>query len=139
MRRYYITSGILFVLPIIDFAIAAPVRVQKEPRVGVEVVQSPKDATTMLGKRGLDLFKIIGFPVDDFPDLEDFVINPGPRLSQPSFSPTGEEKPPSTPEEPSVTSPDPPPSSGSLTESEDKLDTPPAPSGPAKSTMSRLS
>ena len=67
MRRYYIISGILLILSIIDFAVAAPVLVQEKHQVGVDVVHIPKYSVTMLGKR-FDYF-------DDFsvlwPELRD--------------------------------------------------------------------
>ena len=50
MRRYYIVSGILLILPIINFAVAAPVPVQEKLQTDVDVVH-PEDAITMLGKR----------------------------------------------------------------------------------------
>lgn len=52
MRRYYVASGILFILPIIDFALAAPVLVQENRQPCVNVVHIPKDMMTVLGKRG---------------------------------------------------------------------------------------
>ena len=52
MRRYYIVSGILLILPIIDFTVAAPVLIQEKRHVGVDVVHIPEDAITLLGKRG---------------------------------------------------------------------------------------
>ena len=52
MRLYYIVSGILPILPIIDFAVAAPVPVQEKPQARVNVVHTPENAITMLGKRG---------------------------------------------------------------------------------------
>ena len=51
MRRYDIVSGILLVLSIIDFALAAPVLVQEKRQAGVDVVHIPKDVITVLGKR----------------------------------------------------------------------------------------
>jgi hypothetical protein len=52
MRRYYIASGILLILPIMDFAVAAPVPVQQKPQADVCVVHTTEDAKTKLGKRG---------------------------------------------------------------------------------------
>ncbi len=54
MRRYYIVSGILLILPIIDFALAAPVLVQEECQAYVDVVHIPKDVITVLEKRGAE-------------------------------------------------------------------------------------
>jgi hypothetical protein len=55
MRRYYTVSGILLILPIIDFALAAPVLVQEKRQADVDVAHIPEDAITMLGKRGDEL------------------------------------------------------------------------------------
>lgn len=43
--------GILLILPIVDFAVAAPVTAREKLHPGVDVVH-PEDATTMLWKRG---------------------------------------------------------------------------------------
>jgi hypothetical protein len=51
MRRYDIVSGILLILSIIDFALAAPVSTQEKPQERVDVVHVPKDVITVLGKR----------------------------------------------------------------------------------------
>ncbi|KAN0123272.1 hypothetical protein V8E52_003225 [Russula decolorans] len=52
MRRYDIVSGILLILSIIDFALAAPVLVQEKRQASVDVGHIPKDVITVLGKRG---------------------------------------------------------------------------------------
>jgi hypothetical protein len=52
MRRHDIVSGILLILSIIDFALAAPVLVQEKRPAGVNVMHVPKDVITVLGKRG---------------------------------------------------------------------------------------
>ena len=52
MRRYDIVSGVILTLSIIDFALAAPVLVQEKRQARVDVVNIPKDVTTILGKRG---------------------------------------------------------------------------------------
>jgi hypothetical protein len=54
MRRYDIVSGILLILSIIDFALAAPVLVQEKRQAGVDVVHVPKDLVTVLWERGGD-------------------------------------------------------------------------------------
>jgi len=72
MRRYDIVSGILLILSIIDFALAAPVSAQEERRARVDVAHVPKDVTTVLGKRGgeeleklaEEYFKTWGKPVE---------------------------------------------------------------------------
>ena len=52
MRRYNIVSGILLILSVIDFALAAPVLVQEKRQASVDGVHIPRDAITVLGKRG---------------------------------------------------------------------------------------
>jgi hypothetical protein len=52
MRRYDIVSGILLILSIIDFALAAPVLVQEKRQASVDVLHTLKDVITVLGKRG---------------------------------------------------------------------------------------
>ena len=54
MRRYHVVSGILLVLPIIDFALAAPLLVQEKRQTCVDAVMLniPKDVITVLAKRG---------------------------------------------------------------------------------------
>ncbi|KAF8502828.1 hypothetical protein F5888DRAFT_1120726 [Russula emetica] len=75
MRRHYIVSGILLILAIINFALAAPVLVQERRQTGIDVAHIPnKDMITVLGKRGPgdeeleklaeDYFKTGGKPVD---------------------------------------------------------------------------
>ena len=74
MRRNDIVSGILLILSTINFALAAPVSAQleEERRTRVYVVHVPKDATTVLGKRGgeeleklaEEYFKTWGKPVE---------------------------------------------------------------------------
>jgi hypothetical protein len=51
MRRYYIVSGIFLILPIIDFALAAPVLVQEKRQTGVDMVHISKDVITVLERR----------------------------------------------------------------------------------------
>ena len=57
MRRHDIISGILFILSIIDFALAAPVLpVQEKHQASVDaVVHIPKDVKTVWRKRGKEL------------------------------------------------------------------------------------
>jgi hypothetical protein len=149
MRRYYIVSGILLILPIIDFALAAPVLVQENRQAGVDVVHISEDAITILGKRGNELdevwLKYLNHFENHFAKLEE------PSAARPSSSspPSGPdrawtdfERPlPSIPAAPSpVSSPDRAlPNAGSSTESGHELikwDDSPGPSSPASSTMS---
>jgi hypothetical protein len=103
MHRYCIVSGILLILPIIDFALAAPVLVQEKRQAGVDVMHIPEDAITMLGKRG-----------DEFDELlhtllavtENRFATPGEPSSSATLGPadgwTNVKQPlPSIPEEPS--------------------------------------
>jgi hypothetical protein len=48
MRLYYIPSGILLILPIIDFAVAAPVPVQEKFQARVNLMDIPEGAMTTL-------------------------------------------------------------------------------------------
>ena len=70
MRRYYIASRIFLVLPIIDFAVTAPVLVQQKPHERGHVMHTAEDADTKLGRRGGDLdelwFKFFGNPESHF-------------------------------------------------------------------------
>jgi hypothetical protein len=137
MRRDYMVSGILLILPIIDFAVAAPALVQEKHQAVVDVVHVPEDAIATLGKRGdaLDelFFELFGVPEES---------SSAARPSAPADGWTDLKQPlPSIPEEPSpVSSPDhTSPSTGSSTESGYELmegDAPPGPSGQASSTMS---
>jgi hypothetical protein len=52
MRRYDVVSRILFILSIIDFALAAPILMQEKRQASVDVVRMPKGVITVLGKRG---------------------------------------------------------------------------------------
>ena len=135
MRRYYIVSGILLILPIIDFALAAPVLVQEKRQAGFNVLHIPEDVTTMLEKRGDELDELILVYEDHFAKPEE------PPATHPSSSspPPGSDyrqvdikpPPPSHPEGWSpVSSPE------SLTESGYELmkgDTLSRPSSPAES------
>jgi len=72
MRRYYIVSGILFILSIIDFALAAPLPAQGKHQAFVDAVHTPKDVMAVPGKRGGEelenlaeqYFKTWGKPID---------------------------------------------------------------------------
>ena len=51
MRQYNLISGIVFVLSIIDFALAAPIPVQEKRQTSIDMVQIPRDVITVLEKR----------------------------------------------------------------------------------------
>jgi hypothetical protein len=51
MRLYNIASGTLLILPVIDFALAAPVQIQRDSRASADVVHTPRDMITVLEKR----------------------------------------------------------------------------------------
>jgi hypothetical protein len=143
MRRYSIVSGILLILPIIDFALAAPVLVQEKRQAGVDVLHTPEDTITMLGKRGDELnelwLKLLN--EDHFAKPEESSATRPSSGSPPSGPADGwvdvEEQPLSDPGGWSpVSSPVHTPSSpGSLTESVYE-NAPLGPSSPALSTMS---
>ena len=141
MRRYYIFSGILLIVPIV---LAAPVLVQEKRQAGVDVLHIPKDVTTMLGKRGAHLDEAWLEYLDHFDNhfaLPDESAAAHPSSSSPPSGPdhgwTDVERPPSSvPEKP-------PPNPESLTGSEyesaeEGEDAPPwaGPSRPPSSTMS---
>jgi hypothetical protein len=129
MRRYYIASGILLILPIIDFAVAAPV-LQQKPQAGVYVVHTTEDAKTKLGKRGNAMdelwVELFGHPESYFyPKPEELppthpplplAVRPssGPQSSGPTDVSTNVEQPVSIPKEPSqaASSSHAPPSTG---------------------------
>ena len=74
MRRYDILSGILVILSIIGFALAAPIPVQEKRQAYIDVVHIPRDAITVSAKRGnedldfarlaLEYFKKMQKPVE---------------------------------------------------------------------------
>ncbi|KAF8502880.1 hypothetical protein F5888DRAFT_1123112 [Russula emetica] len=152
MRSYYIVSGILLILRIIDFAVAAPasVLVQEKRQAGVDVVPIPEDAITMSGKRGDNfdelVLELFGVPKDHSEKPESSSAARPSSSSQPSEPAVGwtdlTQPLPSIPEEPSpVSSPDhAPPNPGSLTESGyESMNwdaSPGPPSGPTSSAMS---
>jgi len=72
MHLYNIVSWIL-PLPIIDFAVAAPVLAQERLQVHVDVGHILKDAMTTLGKRGGELDKMFH---DIFGNTEDHFVRP---------------------------------------------------------------
>ena len=109
MRRYYIDFGILLILSTIDFAVAAPVPIQRNPQSDIYVVHTIEHPKTKLRKRGDEdglLFKLIGYSESHSPARPE-----EPQASQPSSSlqssgssdvPTDVESPaPPTPKEPS--------------------------------------
>ena len=58
MRQYFIASGILLILPIINFAVAAPMQVQEKRQPPVDMERMPEDTMTTLGKRGDDMHAV---------------------------------------------------------------------------------
>ena len=111
----YIVSGIFLILPIINFAVAAPVLVQEKPQARVDVVHIPKHAMTMLGKRAGELDDIFWDAEGHYLVRPEHSANPGESsATRPSSSsrpsgladgPTDVEQPqPSIPEQPSQVS-----------------------------------
>ena len=94
MRRYYIAARILLVLPIIDFAVTAPVLVQQKPQARGYVVHTAVDVETKLGRRGGDLdelwFKVFGHPESHFPSSPEEPPAARPPSSSQSSVPTEE-------------------------------------------------
>jgi hypothetical protein len=140
MRRYHIVSGILLILPIIDFAVAAPVLVQEKRQTRVYVEHTPEDAITILGKRGNELDELTKL----FPLYEDHFAQESPAARPSSSSPPSGPDHGSTdvgeplPSIPEDWSPE-PPSPESLTGSGYEMmegDVLHGPSSPASSTMS---
>ena len=84
--RLYIVSGILLIVPIVDFALGAPVLVQKKSQAGVDVVHIPEGATTMLGKRGDDLNKLFFMFEDHFAKPEESsAVGPSSTMSDADY------------------------------------------------------
>jgi hypothetical protein len=139
LRRYYIVSVILLIVPI---ALAALVLVQEKRQASVDLVHISEDAITMLGKRGNDEWlKYLSQFENHFAKPEESSAARPSSSSPPSGPDHGwtdvERPPPSIPEKllpVSSLAYEP------LTESEYELveeeDAPPGPSRPASSTMS---
>jgi hypothetical protein len=111
----YIVSGIFLILPIINFAVAAPVLVQEKLQARVDVVHIPKHAMTMLGKRAGELDEILWDAEGHYFARPEYSAKPGESsATRPSSSsrpsgladePTDVEQPqPSNPEQPSQVS-----------------------------------
>ncbi|KAI0274458.1 hypothetical protein BGY98DRAFT_1178392 [Russula aff. rugulosa BPL654] len=80
MRRYDIVAGILAILFIIDFALAAPVLAQEKIQARVDMVHMPNDLITVLGKRSGDELEEL---------LEGFRRLQAPTTSSSSSAPLG--------------------------------------------------
>jgi hypothetical protein len=81
MRRCNIVSGILLILSIIDFALAAPVFVQEKRQTSIDVVHILKDVITVLGKREDEWLEKF---VDDYfkgTEMENSVVPSGVHAS----------------------------------------------------------
>jgi hypothetical protein len=101
MRRYYIVSGILLIVPI---ALAVPVLVQEKHQAVVDVVHIPEDAITMLGKRGTgsdEWLKYLSHFDNHFAKPEEESAAARPSSSSPPSGPDHEwtdvEQPPPSP------------------------------------------
>jgi hypothetical protein len=84
MRRYDVVSGILFILFIIDSALAAPV-VQEQRRAFVDVAHIPKDVI-IVGKRGDEWLEEF---VDDLKETEN---ESSDAHGSPSSTPPGSDR-----------------------------------------------
>ncbi|KAF8491697.1 hypothetical protein F5888DRAFT_964567 [Russula emetica] len=105
MRRYNIVSGILLILSMIDFTLAAPVLVQEKRQTFVDAVHVlPKDVITVLGKRGEeDMWE------EYINILENLESSSSSSLSEPHHESTNVVQPPSRPNSGSSTAnPNPP-------------------------------
>lgn len=84
MRWYDTVSGILVVLSIIDFALAAPLPLQEKLQACTDMMHIPHNAVTMLGKRGdEEIVKI----VEDFFGTWKYPIGSDAHLSSDSAPP----------------------------------------------------
>ncbi|KAI0280684.1 hypothetical protein BGY98DRAFT_932471 [Russula aff. rugulosa BPL654] len=77
-------SGILLILPITDFAVAAPVPAQEIPQAGVDVVHIREDAVTMSRKRGDSIDKFV-LKEGHFKNPK-FSLDPRPSSSSPAHA-----------------------------------------------------
>jgi len=86
MRGYNIVSGILLVLPIINFAVAAPALLPEKRQAGVDMAHIPEDAVTMLGKRvnpGEELDEPFLKKISGFSFLDDVLFEPEAKAPKP--------------------------------------------------------
>jgi hypothetical protein len=106
MRLYYVVSGILLILSIIDFAVAAPVLLQENPQAVVDIVKIPEDAMTALRKRVGDWEKVWQLEILRRPKSQYYSKlweSSRPQLPAPPGGWTDVSQPlPSIPEEPST-------------------------------------
>ena len=117
MRCYVIVSGILLILSIIDFALAAPVLVQEERRAQANVVHMSRNVKTALWKRvGGELEKVVE---GSFKALEKPVESSDVHVSS-SSAPPGTEQGPTIVEQ----SPVPNPASSTPNDANDEWDEP---------------
>ncbi|KAI0271180.1 hypothetical protein BGY98DRAFT_1006721, partial [Russula aff. rugulosa BPL654] len=94
MRRHDIVTGILLILSIIDFALAAPVLVQEKRQARARVVHMPKDVITVSGKRweeeleklGEDYFKT-SKPVESSSTHSSSISAPNPAPAPSTVNP----------------------------------------------------
>ena len=99
MRGYYIVSGILLILPIINIAVAAPAPVQEKHKHNADIsaVHTPEVAATMFGKRG-DVVQDIWIDyLRNEGELSKAVSNPKPKPDSSAARPP----PPASPPPPS--------------------------------------
>jgi hypothetical protein len=84
MHRHHIVSGLLLILPIINFALGAPALapVKQELEAGAVEVHIPEDAVTVLKRRGRDSIERL------FANLK-ISLDPRPSSSSSSSRPSG--------------------------------------------------
>jgi hypothetical protein len=111
MRRYDIARGILLILSIIDFALAAPVLAQEKRQESADVLlMPPKDVRTVLGKRweedlgklGEEFLKTGGKPVES----SDSILSSSSTPSGPDSGSTNVVQPPAQNPASSTANPD---------------------------------
>jgi hypothetical protein len=112
MRRHDVVSGILLILSIIGFTLAAPVLGQEKRQESADVVRMPpKDVITVLGKRqegdleklGEEYFKTLGKPEESSTTLASSSSAP----SGPDYGSTNAVQPPASNPASSIANPDP--------------------------------
>ena len=109
MRRRATVSGILLILSIIDFTLAAPVLVQEKRQTYIDVAHLPRDVITVLEKRGselektLELFGTLEKPIES----SDAHAPPSSLPPETGHGPTDAIKAPAPNPAPSPVNPDP--------------------------------
>ena len=107
MRRYDVVSGILLVLCIIDFALAAPVPVQEKRRSHVNAVHAPKDVIAVFGKRVDEELGKLGKLAEEHFETSEKPAEPLDAPASPIPTPPGSEPGHATPDNVKASEPNP--------------------------------